>query len=1001
MLDYIYTLKNPEKEYRPHPFWSWNYKLDPDEVRRQVHIMKKAGLGGYFMHARGGLITEYLSNEWFDAIRAGVDQGKMEDMEAWSYDEEGWPSGFAGGIVTAMGDEYHVRNLLFGEGAEIPANAAVLGLYAVTESGHYRWVGENAVNAEKYMTEGEKLYYVAHEKNQYYVDILSPKVVRAFIDCTYERYANELGSDFGGMSMPGFFTDEPQYARGRVPWSYAIPDAFREAHGYSPEEHLICIFMEVQGAEKFRYDFWQTVSKLYTESFGKQIYDWCCEHNCKWTGHAMMEDNLLSQMGATAGVMPLYEYMHVPGIDWLCRGISSPIVPKQVGSAARQLGKKLVMTESFAGTGWDVSFEELKWILEFQYVNGVNCLCPHLESYTIKGIRKRDWPPSLFYQSPWWNDYKCFNDYVTRLGKLLADGEEKPEVLLLHPMHSAWIAYDSTNNERISALDHSFVQTTLMLMGAHIQYHYGDENIIASHGSVEGANFVVGNCRYRKVVLPKLETIDETTFELLCRFLDNGGKIYAADSLPYRIGGKIDSRIRSLNDRVITIPSDAELRSALFAADGFTNVSVSSKRGEVGAIHMCVRHIGGERAYFFVNLDNEHAYDVKITLRGEKNAVRLALENLKVYECDMITTDAGVEIYMHFEPMQSVVLLAGENLPDSIRFNRNTSTLIPAREWNIEECSENILTLDYISYSADGSDYSEYKPVLGVMDELLARRANSDLLIKYRFTVADGTDLEAMKELTMVMEYDESWEITVNGAPVRHDLVSWWKDREFKAINIKERVQIGLNEIVIKGKFYQRQKVYDVLFGENVLETERNKLTYDTEIESIYLIGDFGVETSARFTEGDRKALYCDGPFRITNRRHTLIGGEIVRQGYPFFSGTMKISQEFEISAKPTNRLYLRFPKPYAVLVKIYVNDKFVKILPWAEYAADITDSLKVGTNKLTVELITGNRNLFGPHHRPEGESYVVTPNSFGPNGNYSPSNWRDRYCFVKTGFGN
>ena len=76
MLDYIYTLKNPEKEYRPHPFWSWNYKLDPEEVRRQVHIMKKAGLGGYFMHARGGLITEYLSNEWFDAIRAGVDQGK-------------------------------------------------------------------------------------------------------------------------------------------------------------------------------------------------------------------------------------------------------------------------------------------------------------------------------------------------------------------------------------------------------------------------------------------------------------------------------------------------------------------------------------------------------------------------------------------------------------------------------------------------------------------------------------------------------------------------------------------------------------------------------------------------------------------------------------------------------------------------------------------------------------------------------------------------------------
>ena len=114
------------------------------------------------------------------------------------------------------------------------------------------------------------------------------------------------------------------------------------------------------------------------------------------------------QMQATAGVMPSYEYMDMPGIDWLRRRISSPLTPKQVGSVAAQLGKKHVITESFAMTGWDCSPEELKWITQWQYVNGVNRMCQHLQSYSIRGCRKRDFPPSLFYQQSWWRNIKYF-----------------------------------------------------------------------------------------------------------------------------------------------------------------------------------------------------------------------------------------------------------------------------------------------------------------------------------------------------------------------------------------------------------------------------------------------------------------------------------------------------------------------------------------------------------------------------------------------------------------
>ncbi len=62
-------LKNPGLQYRPIPFWSWNDKLDPQELRNQINLMYDAGLGGYFMHARGGLLTEYMGEEWFDCVR--------------------------------------------------------------------------------------------------------------------------------------------------------------------------------------------------------------------------------------------------------------------------------------------------------------------------------------------------------------------------------------------------------------------------------------------------------------------------------------------------------------------------------------------------------------------------------------------------------------------------------------------------------------------------------------------------------------------------------------------------------------------------------------------------------------------------------------------------------------------------------------------------------------------------------------------------------------------
>jgi hypothetical protein len=78
----IERLKRNLDPYKPMPFWSWNDELDPEELKRQIRWMHKQGLGGFFMHARNGLKTEYLLEEWMYCIETCAQEAKKLGMQA-------------------------------------------------------------------------------------------------------------------------------------------------------------------------------------------------------------------------------------------------------------------------------------------------------------------------------------------------------------------------------------------------------------------------------------------------------------------------------------------------------------------------------------------------------------------------------------------------------------------------------------------------------------------------------------------------------------------------------------------------------------------------------------------------------------------------------------------------------------------------------------------------------------------------------------------------------
>lgn len=262
-----------DKKYRPVPFWSWNEKLETEETKRQVRIMDEAGMGGYFMHARGGLQTEYLGEEWFENVSATIEEGKKRGMYSWAYDENGWPSGFGAGIVNGMGVEYQQKYLRMEDTLEHKDTH-------ICESG------------------GKYFYY---DINPFYVDTLDAKVIAEFIKVAYQPYYERYGNEFDG-----YFTDEPQISRDGIPWSFVFKDEYKARYNEDIYARLPELFLEINDYKTTRVRFWKMVTELFSENFMKQIYDWCSERGLKLTGHLVCENTFESQLISNGACMPHY-----------------------------------------------------------------------------------------------------------------------------------------------------------------------------------------------------------------------------------------------------------------------------------------------------------------------------------------------------------------------------------------------------------------------------------------------------------------------------------------------------------------------------------------------------------------------------------------------------------------------------------------------------------------------------------------------------------------------
>lgn len=969
----------PGPEYRGAPFWSWNCRLDRDRLLRQTGWLAEMGLGGWHIHARTGLDTPYLGEEFMAHVQACVEDGRQRGgLRTWLYDEDRWPSGAAGGLVT-RDPAFRARHLLFTpHGPEAGASAAettscavggrsgsgtLLARYVVRLDGDgclagYRRLAEGAAAQP-----GERVWYALLEvaqpsswyNNQTYVDTMNPAAIRRFVEVTHEPYRAAVGKDFGGL-VPAIFTDEPQFPRKKplsapeaaedavMPWTPDLVESHVAAFGADPLDTLPEVFWDLPAGRPSlaRWRFHEHTAERFAAAFADTVGGWCERHGIAFTGHLMEEQSLESQTHATGESMRSYRGFQIPGIDLLCDSLEITTA-KQTQSAKHQYARDGMLSELYGVTDWDFPFAGHKRQGDWQAALGVTVRVHHLSWVSMKGEAKRDYPASIHYQSPWFREYPAVEDHFARVNSVLTRGRPLVRVAVVHPIESYWLDYGprATTDAVRDAQERAFQDVAAWLAFGTIDFDYLAESLLPSQCACGGAPLAVGAMRYDAVVVPSLRTIRSTTLERLEAFAAAGGRLVFLGEAPALVDCAPSRRPAELAARSVRSACD---RAALLAALApVREVAVTHGDGRpAGSVLTQMRSEGATRHLFACNNSGEHGlWGARIRLRGAV-AVRL-LETLDGTARDLpVRHDAGwSEVLCDLPPCGSVLLTC---TPAAVQ----AAPAVPAAPaWSecgrldgrypVELSEPNVLLLDQAAWSIDGGAWQPVEEILRL--DNLARRGlgigereghiaqpwsdtrPAPLLgrVALRFQVRCEVGVTAPR---LALEDRDEAVISVDGRTVANRDAGWWTDEDIRLVALP-----------------------DLAAGEHVIEVVR-PYTRKSGLEWHYLLGDFGVRVEGR-------AAVVTAPVR------SLAIGDWTVQGLPFYGGNLT----YRIAlAAPGGALRLALPRIGGPLATVALDGRAagrVWLPPWRLELGAPT----AGPHELAITVFGNRRNCFGAVH--------------------------------------
>ena len=1005
--------KNPTSEYRGTPFWAWNGKLDDEELKRQISVFQKMGLGGFHMHVRTGLDSPYLSDDFMEHINCCIEEAREKKMLAWLYDEDRWPSGTAGGKVTKNQPQNARKTLLLttepyapqrpnrnlrpepGRGQENirQDNGELLAVYDVilTEDGSLssaKRIGEAdeacGVKWYAYMeTATEDPWF----NNCAYVDTLNPQAIRDFIGYTHEEYYKACGKDFGGL-VPAIFTDEPQFTPKEplafsneqkdvfLPWTAGLEKLYQQRYGEDLLDVLPELLWELPEGKlsAVRWKLQNLLTDRFVESYCEQIGSWCEEHGIALTGHVMGEPTLESQTQAVGDAMRCYRSFGIPGIDMLC-DFHEYTTAKQTQSIVRQAGKEGMLSELYGVTGWDYDFRGYKLQGDWQACLGVTVRVPHLAWMCMKGEAKRDYPAAINYQSPWWDQFSMVEDHFARLNTALTRGKAKVRVAVLHPIESYWLHWGPSDRTAAlrSQMEEQFKSLAETLLFGGIDFDYLCEAELPNLCPVGGNPLKVGQMAYDAVIIPKLSTIRSSTIQRLSAFQNEGGLLLSLGDAPAYVNAEASDAAKALFGAAVSI-SDAssQLLNALEPLR-FLDIRRADGRQEDRILHQ-LREDGDGLWLFLCNGKNPGSPDVddagrvRFTIKGEYALTQYDTMSGEISPLPARYIGGSTVLERDWFIHESLLLRLtpgrGEEAQSSAHAEPAYADLcfgkVPV---TLEE--PNMLLLDMAEYSINGSEFYSEDELLRI-DNIVRRQLDIPVrrkevvqpyLIapeeaKDRLTLRFRIDSEvSVEHPKLALEDAENSIIVLNGEAVPSTIDGWYVDKSISTVSLP----------ALKA-------------GENILEVTV-PIGRRTNLEYFYLLGDFGVRVS-----GSEKAL--------TAPVSKLGFGDITRQGLPFYTGNLL----YYLRVKTEGSFRLRVPQYRGGLLKVFVDGEDCGNIAFSPYSMEIP--CEAGEHDVAIRLYGTRQNGFAQLHHTQGIYFYQSPNSWRSAGDL----WCYEYQFKPAG---
>jgi hypothetical protein len=540
--------------------------LEEDAQDMLLLGLASQGFGGIVTNVS---FTNYLEDEGnWKSLAAGVKKSQARNMTLWVYDEKGYPSGTAGGIVLRDHPEWEARGLLIadkvtqGNAIELPLPPGDLRLaaaYPVAETGldlDHPVDLRSAINDGKanwtppagtwhaFLITESTLYEGTHAEISLslklpYINLLMPEPTARFLEVTHGGYAKHLGNDLG-KSFAATFTDEPslmsRFFRRMpyrvLPWSPEFAAEFKRRSGYEIDGLLPALVADSPKTAKARYDFWNTVGDLVADNYFGQIQTWCRKHGLPSGGHLLAEESLLDHVAFYGDFMRCTRRLDAPSIDCLTSlpGHVPWRIARMVSSAAELDGNTLTMCEAsdhaqrHRREGDDrppvpISEDQIRGSMNRLLLGGINTITSY---YSFRDISNEQ--------------LRRINEWTGRCGTMLKGGHQVADIAVLYPAHSVWPKYvpeqvGATHVPEAVTIQRAFEQATDILYTTRHDFTFVDAPTLAQSTAGDGT-LRFGSCNWRVLVLPAVDTLPVEAWQGIERFWQSGGAVIALGVLP-------------------------------------------------------------------------------------------------------------------------------------------------------------------------------------------------------------------------------------------------------------------------------------------------------------------------------------------------------------------------------------------------------------------------------------------------------------------------------------